>query len=224
MTNSLKSNMRFVVAAGGLAVVLAGCVSYGESAKPMMSKDVKSSHLHMGHVLTAMKGTPGGTGLLAAAEAEIAIAVQHAGFAVSKPGNLASIKTHTGHVLHTIAPKIETKGPGKGYGVKRAAAGVTKHIGFASSPAGASKNVKLHSTHVATSAINVLVWADEVIALAKKMLALTKAMRDGTDANGDGKITWVNGEGGLKDARKHMGFMAKGEGLAAKSSRTDGRY
>ena len=37
----------------------------------------------------------------------------------------------------------------------------------------------------------------------------------GVDANGDGKITWVNGEGGLKDARKHMGFMQKGEGLSS---------
>ena len=51
--------------------------------------------------------------------------------------------------------------------------------------------------------------------LAKKVLPLTKAMRDGTDANGDGKITWVNGEGGLKDARKHMGFMKMVEGLSS---------
>lgn len=122
MTNILRSNRGFMVAAGALAVVLAGCSSGKMTdskmkmadSKTKMSKDVKTSHAHMGHVMTKWKGTPGGVGLMAAAEAEIAIAIKHAGFAVSKPGNLAWIKTHSGHVLHTIAPKIEKKGPGKG--------------------------------------------------------------------------------------------------------------
>ena len=231
MIKKHNSNTRFMAVAGALGVLLAGCAYDDMSASKMkMTKDVKTSHAHMGHVMTAWKGTPGGVGLLAAADIEIGIAIKHAGVALSKPGNLASIKAHTWHVLHTMAPKIEKKGPGKGYGVKRAAAGVAKHIGFASAPGGVSKSVKAHSVHVGTSAINVVVWADEVIALAKKIkaatsasqalplakrvLALTKTMRDGTDANGDGKITWVNGEGGLKEARKHMGFMQKGEGLA----------
>ena len=115
MTNILRSNRGFMVAAGALAVVLAGGSS-GKMAdsKTKMSKDGKTSHAHIGHVMTKWKGTPGGVGLMAAAEAEIAIAIKHAGFAVSKPGNLAWIKTHSGHVLHTIAPKIEKKGPGKG--------------------------------------------------------------------------------------------------------------
>ncbi len=38
-------------------------------------------------------------------------------------------------------------------------------------------------------------------------------LADGTDANGDGKVTWVKGEGGLGRSQAHMGFMSKGEGL-----------
>lgn len=230
MTNYLKSNLGIVFATGLLSTALVGCTMSGEMAKADMSKDVKTSHAHIGHVMTSWKGTPGNIGLLETADVEVGIAIQHAGFAVSKPENLAWIKLHAGHVLHAVAPKIEAKGPGKGYGVKQAAAGVSKHIGFASAPPGVSKNVNTHSVHVATSSINVVVWADEVISLAaqiknarsagaalplaKKMLAITKMMKDGTDANGDGKITWVRGEGGLKDIRKHMGFMRKGEGLS----------
>ena len=32
--------------------------------------------------------------------------------------------------------------------------------------------------------------------------------------NGDGQTTWHDGEGGLNQARAHMGFMMKGEGLS----------
>jgi len=231
MKNHLRPNTRFIVAAGALTMVLAGCTMSGEMSKPKMSKDVKTSHAHIGHVMASWKDTPEKIGLLETAEDEVEIAITHGELAVSKPGNLASIKLHAGHVLHAVAPKIEKKGPGKGYGVKKAAAGVSKHIGFASAPAGVTKNVLAHSAHVQTSATNVVIWSDDVIALVKKiksaqsvgaalplakeMLAITKIMKNGKDANGDGKITWVDGEGGLKEVRKHMGFMLKGEGLSS---------
>lgn len=35
----------------------------------------------------------------------------------------------------------------------------------------------------------------------------------GLDANGDGKISWQKGEGGLKTADKHLGLMMDGEDL-----------
>ena len=38
-------------------------------------------------------------------------------------------------------------------------------------------------------------------------------MLDGMDADGDGEITWQEGEGGLAQAAQHMQFMKEGEGL-----------
>ncbi len=42
---------------------------------------------------------------------------------------------------------------------------------------------------------------------------LSQRMLQGFDANIDGVITWKKGEGGLRQAQAHMGFMKKGEGM-----------
>lgn len=187
------------------------------------------AHVHMGHVTKAWKDTPKKMGLLPTAIAEAKIAIQHAGFAAKKPNDLGWMKTHIKHVLHAVDASAIAKGPGLGYGVKKAALGVAKHIGFAAKAGEATKNVKTHSVHVATTAANTVTRANEIAALAKKVDAatstaeaaklvrkirvLSKRLLDGRDANGDGKITWKAGEGGLLEAQKHMGFMRKGERL-----------
>ncbi|MCZ6512105.1 MAG: hypothetical protein O7A62_16145, partial [Alphaproteobacteria bacterium] len=186
-------------------------------------------HAHMGHVLTGWKDTPDKKGLLPTAMAEADIAKAHVGFALKQPNNLKWLKLHTGHVLHAVDPSVEPKGPGLGYGVAKAATGVAAHINFAAGSDGASKNVKAHATHVATSAENTVGWTKQIVALGKQVQASTSAsdaaakvrqidklvaqLADGTDANGDGKVTWVKGEGGLGQAQLHKGFMSKGEGL-----------
>lgn len=43
-------------------------------------------------------------------------------------GNLDAMKLHAGHVIHAVDPRIEPKGPGLNYGVKRAALGVVERI------------------------------------------------------------------------------------------------
>ncbi len=48
-----------------------------------------------------------------------------------------------------------------------------------------------------------------------KIEELAARLVAGEDVNGDGKVTWHAGEGGLKEAEKHMGFMMKGEGLTS---------
>ena len=139
------------------------------------------------------------------------------------------MRLHTGHVLHAIDPSVEAEGPGAGYGVKPAAEGVVAHIGFAADSDDASDNVKLHAEHVATSAANVVAWSEEIIVLgqevkgatsadtaAPKVLrikVLTEYIARGTDADGDGTASWQKGEGGLGQARTHMGYMMQGEGL-----------
>ena len=187
-------------------------------------------HTHIGHVADGWQDTPDGAGLLPTALAEAQIAVQHAGFAAGNPDDLDSIKLHTGHVLHAVDPSVMANGPGKGYGVKKAATGAAQHIQAAAGTDGASENVATHAPHVATSANNAVAWADEIVELAKQVEAATSAAAaaelagrinalaqqivSGVDANGDGRVGWQEGEGGLEQAEQHLGFMKAGEGLS----------
>ena len=131
--------------------------------------------------------------------------------------------------MHAVDPSVEPKGPGLGYGVIKAAGGAAKHVGFSAKSEGASKNVKTHAVHVETSAKNVVTWGKLIVRLGKKVKKaktagqaapmvkkikqLATRLAAGDDVNGDGKVTWVASEGGLKEAKKHMGFMMKGERL-----------
>ncbi len=187
----------------------------------------KASHVHMDHVLKSWNDTPDQKGFLETSQAEVAIALQHIKLAVAKPGDLDNIKLHAAHVIHALDPSVIAKGPGLGYGVKKAAAGVVAHIGFAAKAGDASDNVKLHAVHVSASANNIVQWVDEAVALAQGVdkqstagYALTEAKKvrrvldriiEGFDANKDGTTSWQEGEGGLAQAAQHMGFMTQGE-------------
>ena len=206
--------------------ILAAVATVAVLAAPAQAQ-MKQSHAHMKHVIASWNDTPDQAGLLPTALEELEIAQQHAALALAKPDDLASLKLHASHVIHALDPSVEAKGPGRGYGVVKAASGAAKHIGFAAAAADASDGVKAHAVHVSASAENVVTWAADAVALAKEIQASTsaadakdKAMRlqamlgvmmTGTDANGDGKITWEKGEGGLDQAAEHMGFMADGE-------------
>lgn len=187
------------------------------------------AHVHIGHVLTGWQDTPGGKGLLPAAIEEAEIAETHAGFAASRPGDLDWMKLHAGHVLNAVDPGAEANGPGAGYGLAKAAAGVVAHVGFAAGSDGASDNVKGHAVHVTASAGNVEGWSAEIVELVGQVRAasepgaaapmvgrihvLTLAILNGTDADGDGSVGWQQGEGGLAQAAQHMEFMRAGEGI-----------
>jgi hypothetical protein len=139
------------------------------------------------------------------------------------------MKLHAGHVVNALDPTLVAKGPGSGYGVKKAAAGAMQHIGLAAKSEGASANVKTHATHVSTALDDVVKWTDEAIATAQKiqaatsaaeaaplvteLVAQTNAIANGLDANKDGNIGWQTGEGGLAQAQTHMGLMMKAEGI-----------
>jgi hypothetical protein len=136
------------------------------------------------------------------------------------------MKTHSGHVIHALDPTQEASGPGQGYGVKKAATGVAAHIELAANAEGASAGVKTHSGHVATAARSTVKRADQIIALAKQVQAATDAaaaaalvsqmaslceqLIPGADANGDGRITWEDGEGGLQQAEEHVMLLLRG--------------
>ena len=179
--------------------------------------------VHIGHVVNGFNETPTLQGLLPAAMAEARIAVQHAGLAGRQPTNLEYMKTHAGHVIHALNPAVINMGPGLGYGVTKAAIGVATHIDLAAAAQGASPAVVMHSKHIATAARNVVDRAGAALAIAQKVMAattpaeaaalvsqMTSAVEQliaGVDVNGDGRITWEQGEGGLQQADEHVKLM-----------------
>jgi hypothetical protein len=182
---------------------------------------------HLGHVVNAFGDTPNGGGLLPTALAEARVAAQHAALAARNPGSLDAMKLHAGHVIHALDPSVVPMGPGAGYGVKKAATAVASHVELAARAEGASQNVTTHATHIATSARNTAQRVDQIVALAKQVQSSTDAMAAaallsqisslseqlvaGSDANGDGRIGWQEGEGGLQHVEEHVNLLLRGE-------------
>ncbi|MEX2528090.1 MAG: hypothetical protein WEA09_10680 [Gemmatimonadota bacterium] len=218
-----------VPTSGLLSLAVALSCALAATASPLMAQDGNPAHAHMGHVAHAFGPAPDGQGLLPTAQAEAQVAVQHADLAARDLFDVAAMQIHSRHVLHAVDPSAVESGPGLGFGVKRAAEGVAQHITLASEAEGASDNVKLHSGHVAASARTVAARAEEIVALVGRIQAagtydeagglvrqlqtLTQQLVSGHDANGDGRIGWQEGEGGLEQAELHMGLMLQGEGL-----------
>lgn len=181
--------------------------------------------VHIGHVVNKFFDTPDSLGLLPTAVAEARIAVQHAQLAARNTNVLSAMQTHAGHVINALDPTIVKQGPGRGYGVKKAATGVATHIELAAKAPGASAAVITHSVHIATAARSTVARADKIIAIAQKIQAATTAQEAaslvaqmvslcdqliaGEDVNGDGRITWDNGEGGLQQVQEHVDLMLK---------------
>lgn len=215
------SNPKLLVATALAVAILVGF-------EPNAAAAQSAAHRHIGHVGDAWNGTPDNVGLLPAAQLEAEVAAQHAGLAAAA-GDLAGIQRHTTHVLHAIDASTSERGPGKGYGLIAAASGCAQHIGMAGDSDDASGAVKTHATHVMTSCQNVVTWAESIKekaaavaaatdmaaakALADEIATLTQAILSGTDADGNGRISWGEGEGGLEQAATHLRLMKEAEGL-----------
>jgi hypothetical protein len=170
------------------------------------------AHLHIGHVMTNWRDTPGTRGFLPVAVEEARVAVLHAGLA-AKAASLDDMTLHAGHVLHALDPAVEPKGPGAGYGVKKAAAGALQHLEFAVKADGATPGVTTHAAHVASSLSNVLQWVDQAIAAAQK-IRTAAARTDVIGLSADlAALTRRISDEGLQQAQAQMGSMLKAEGL-----------
>lgn len=182
--------------------------------------------LHLGHLLNTIGETPNRRGLLPTAMAESRVAAQHAQLALQQPTNLAYMQTHALHVIHAIDPTIVTTGPGAGYGAKKAALAIAAHSDLAAAAPGATEAQAMHAGHVAVSARNVVRRTDQILALAQRVgtattaaaaaalisqiVSLSDQLIAGSDANGDGRITWDQNEGGLQQCEEHAKFMLGG--------------
>ncbi|MDQ8165568.1 MAG: hypothetical protein P3A28_07420 [Gemmatimonadota bacterium] len=213
----------------GVAIVAANAGRGGAAANaPVMTPLIPGlAGVHIGHVANGWGDAPMGAGLLPTAISEARIAATHASLAARQPTNLDYMKTHAGHVVHAVDPTVAPSGPGLGYGVKKAATLMVTHIELAAAATGASTNIVTHAKHIATAARNTISRADQISALAQRVQRATTAaeaaplvaqmatlagqLMAGADANGDGRITWDAGEGGLQQADDHLQLMVKGE-------------
>ncbi len=203
------------------ALLIAGIAAETASAQ-------SAAHRHIGHVGDGFSGTPDEMGLLATAQSEAEVAAQHAGLAANAE-DLAGIQSHIMHVLHAVDPSSAEMGPGHGYGLGRAAMGCAQHIGMAGEADDASDAVAMHAEHVGTSCMNVAGWAEGIaemaaaiadatdmmaaMAMAEEIVTMLDAIMNGMDADGDGRTSWGEGEGGLMQAATHLRLMKEAEGL-----------
>ena len=203
------------------ALALAFTTSLGSAQSP--------AHFHIGHAAEAFRGTPDGMGLLPTAIAEAEIAHQHATLAGRDPSSLEGMQRHMAHVIHAMDASRVESGPGMGYGVIAAAERAAQHTELAAASEGASDAVKTHSVHVATAARSAVAHAEQAVELAEgiqsaesatdaaemltELTGLTDAILNGVDADGNGRVGWQEGEGGLAQAATHMGLIKRAEGL-----------
>lgn len=198
------------------------------AAAPAVKVPAGPVGVHLGHIVNAFAEAPMGQGLLPTAMAEARVAVQHAALAARNTANLDAMKLHAGHVINAIDPTVVEKGPGLGYGVKRAAQGIATHVELAAKSPGASKNVVMHAEHVAAAARNSVQRSDQIVALAKQiqaatsatdaaglvnqLVSLTNELVAGKDLNADGRVGVEQGEGGLQQCDEHIKLLLAGEG------------
>jgi hypothetical protein len=208
------------------ATVLTLTASLGSAQSVESSPEARA---HIEHALQAFPATPDGSGLIDTAVADARVALLHAGLAASDLGDLNNMKLHVRHVLHAVDPEQVDGGPGSGYGAMKAAEEAAKHIELAAQAEGASEQVRTHASHIATSSRNaaermerIASMAAEVEGVASPSVAapLVQEIEElaghaiaGLDADGDGRVTWRAGEGGLDTAVMHGGFVKKAEGM-----------
>ena len=236
LTDSAYQRRRFLISTDSTSrkiyevayATLSGVPTPGQVAvvpipPPTMAVPANAMGMHIGHVVNSFGDTPDKSGLLTMANTEARIAQQHAALAMRATGNLAMMQLHAGHVINALDPTIVTAGPGKGYGVKKAATNIATHIELAGKAEGANPMALMHSTHIAASARSTVARADQIIALAKQIQASTDApaaaallsqmsamcdqLTAGADANTDGKIDWNAPEGGLMQVQQHVALM-----------------
>jgi hypothetical protein len=184
---------------------------------------------HFNHVAAGFTGAPDGRGLVVTAAIEANTAMMYANFAAGNPTNLDAMKTNVRNVLHALAPEQEAKGPGLGFGVKRAAEAVVAHIELAVKSPGASENLRKLGPAVAQAGRAVAARAQEMADLGKRVLAAQTAAQAaplveqlrvlalqldlGRDTNGNGQIEVNAVEPGMNQLEAQVYSIFEGDKL-----------
>jgi hypothetical protein len=170
------------------------------------------AHLHLGHVMTNWRDTPGTRGFLPVAIDELRVAILHANLAANA-GTLDDIKLHTGHVLNALDISVEPKGPSAGYGVKKAATGALQHLDFSVKADGATTNITTHGAEVSALLTVALQQVDQAIALGQKIRTTTEMSEAAKMAKDLAALTKRIGDENLQPAKVEMDAMLKAEGI-----------
>lgn len=219
-----ETRRRFDIAVAALTgQPLPGSVPVAPTPVATIPVPAGAAGVHVGHIVNAFSDTPNGMGLLPVALAEARIAAQHATLATRATTDLAAMQLHAGHVLHALDPSIVASGPGRGYGLKRAANGVATHIDLAAKAEGAQAEVTTHAPHIAAAAKATVARTEAIIAIAKQIQAATSAtdaaklvaqmasladqLLSGADLNSDGRVGVDGGEPGLQTLQQHVNLM-----------------
>lgn len=184
---------------------------------------------HFSHVATGFGGAPGGRGLVVTMAMEANTAMMYANFAVGSPASLEAMKANVRNVLHALVPEQGAKGPGLGFGVRRAAEAVATHIELAVKSPGGSETLRKLGPGVGQAARAVAARAQEMADIANRVLAsptaaqaapLVEQLRAlalqldlGRDVDGNGRVD-VNGvEPGMNQLEAQVYSILEGDKL-----------
>ena len=171
------------------------------------------AHLHLGHLMTNWRDTPSNVGFLIAAISDGKVAAIHGELAAKSAPDLDTMKLHAAHVLNALDSSLEPKGPGSGYGVKKAVSGAVQHLELAVQAEGVTANIKTHAAQVSTALNSVLQSTDQAVNMAQKIRQSMSASEAAALVNDLAALTKDISERGLQQAKASMDLMMKGEGL-----------
>jgi hypothetical protein len=172
------------------------------------------SHAHLGHALTAWHDTPGQQGLLVVARKRADTALGEAQSATRASGDAA--RKHLANAAAALAPEAEGE---RAYGLVRALEGAVEHIEYAAVAKDASRNVVTAGANIGAvadgvidgyrRALTVARSADKLPADQLRQAALDlqrglAQLNNGSDADGDGRITLTPREAGLAQIEQRL--------------------
>ena len=180
---------------------------------------------HVGHIMNGFPQAPNGAALLTVAEADAALAVEHAQLAGRNQTDIGPMVQHARHVLHILDPAAFATGPGSGLGLAPAVGAIAQHVALAAE--GAPEAVRAQAQLVGQAAGAVDARAKQMIEIARNITRTSDYVRaydlviqlqrlaaqlvPGADASGDGQIGGGD-EGGLEHVRAHMELLSTAAG------------
>ncbi len=200
-----------VVAA--LLLMTAGVLAGPAVAQP------QTVEAHVGAIMTRAEETPSDAGFLPTAVAEARTAAEYASRATQKSDDLVWMKRRTEEVLHAVDPSVAATGPGLGFGLFRAAAGVADHMSLALNSLKATPSVKSHGPAVLAGAQGAVARAKTIIDLGLKVRAasapaMARPLVEEIERLTIAVLEGAEGDGGLLAAERNGNLILKEEGLS----------